>query len=185
MNRQNFIVHLGIAVILVIVAAVAGQMRRWEKDGYASNPVVKKSTPKPNTVSRSAADKVPEVFVRFRPEVPFEQIKKLAAKNNDNVEDKIEAVSNLVAIDDLDGQSAESVAEQYGKMSDMVQYAEPNFEVEASPLLDLKTVVAKEATASPAAGSPNDPMFADQWALNNTGQNGGKQKADIGVLKAW
>jgi subtilisin family serine protease len=28
-------------------------------------------------------------------------------------------------------------------------------------------------------------MFNDQWALNNVGQNGGKQKADIGALRAW
>ena len=34
-------------------------------------------------------------------------------------------------------------------------------------------------------GQPNDPQFADQWALNNVGQNGGKAKADIDALKAW
>jgi subtilisin family serine protease len=28
-------------------------------------------------------------------------------------------------------------------------------------------------------------MFANQWGLNNTGQDGGKAKADIGALKAW
>jgi subtilisin family serine protease len=38
---------------------------------------------------------------------------------------------------------------------------------------------------NPTAGSPNDPMFAEQWALNNTGQSGGKQKADIGAIEAW
>ena len=32
---------------------------------------------------------------------------------------------------------------------------------------------------------PNDPQFGDQWALNNSGQNGGKEHADIDALKAW
>lgn len=184
MNRQNFIVHLGIAVILVIVAAVAGQIRRWEKEGFHSDTAVKKSTPKPRAVSRSATDKEPEVLVKFRPEVSFDEIKKIAAKNNDNIEDEIEAVKKLVAIDDMDGQTAESVAAQYRNMPDMVLYAEPLIEIQASPLLDLKTVAAKEPVTG-TAGGPNDPLFTDQWALNNTGQNGGKQKADIDALKAW
>jgi hypothetical protein len=37
----------------------------------------------------------------------------------------------------------------------------------------------------PPEAKPNDPMFAEQWALNNSGQNGGKEKADIDALKAW
>jgi hypothetical protein len=32
---------------------------------------------------------------------------------------------------------------------------------------------------------PNDPLFRDQWYLNNTGQFGGKPGADIKALKAW
>ncbi len=169
----------------MIAAAAAGQMRRWQKEVFVNNDtVVKKSTPKPIAVSRSAADKEPEVLVKFRPEVSFDEIKKITAKNNDYVEDEIESVRKLVAIDDMDGQSAESVAQQYRNMSDLVQYAEPNFEIEASPMLDLKPVPVSKAGSGLREG-PNDPMFAEQWALNNTGQNGGKQKADIDVLKAW
>ena len=50
--------------------------------------------------------------------------------NNDKVEDEIEAVRSLVAIDDLDNADAETVAKQYGAMSDLVVYAEPNFKIE-------------------------------------------------------
>ena len=32
---------------------------------------------------------------------------------------------------------------------------------------------------------PNDPQFGEQWALNNLGQDGGKERADIDALKAW
>jgi len=32
---------------------------------------------------------------------------------------------------------------------------------------------------------PNDPRFAEQWSLRNTGQTGGKAGADIGAVAAW
>ena len=32
---------------------------------------------------------------------------------------------------------------------------------------------------------PNDPLFSQQWHLNNTGQSGGTVGADINVLDAW
>lgn len=32
---------------------------------------------------------------------------------------------------------------------------------------------------------PNDPLFPDQWALKNTGQNGGLLDADIDATDAW
>lgn len=33
--------------------------------------------------------------------------------------------------------------------------------------------------------TPNDPLFSQQWALMNTGQNGGIQGADISATAAW
>lgn len=33
--------------------------------------------------------------------------------------------------------------------------------------------------------TPNDNMFTNQWALHNSGQNGGVTNADIGALTAW
>ena len=36
-----------------------------------------------------------------------------------------------------------------------------------------------------AEAVPNDPMFASQWALNNTGQTGGVADADIDAPEAW
>lgn len=34
-------------------------------------------------------------------------------------------------------------------------------------------------------GEPNDPLFADQWHLQNTGQTGGTPGADANVIPAW
>lgn len=35
------------------------------------------------------------------------------------------------------------------------------------------------------AGRPNDPSFGAQWALQNTGQGGGRSGTDINALAAW
>ena len=49
-----------------------------------------------------------------------------------------------------------------------VEWAEPNFELVAN----------KNFT-------PNDPLFSQQWHLNNTGQNGGQPLADINSVAGW
>jgi|GEM_PF-6548484 len=39
MNRQNFLPHIALAVVIVLIAAFAGQIRRWESE--------QKNNPKP------------------------------------------------------------------------------------------------------------------------------------------
>ncbi len=185
MNRNNFWIHFGIAVVIITTAAVLGQIRRWQSAPELS--VIKnqpKSASKPKVIKRSSAEGEPEVLVKFRPNVNWSDIKKIAAKNNDRVEDEIEAVKGLVSIDDLDNASPESVAAQYGSMSDLVLYAEPNFKIEfddPKETISSKDLLLREYDSS----QPNDPKFEEQWALNNVGQNGGKEKAHIDALKAW
>jgi subtilisin family serine protease len=197
MNRNNFWIHLGIAAIIISIAAIAGQIRNWRsqiQDRNIERQVsieVRESITKPTIVTRTKYDTEAEVLVKFRSDLSLEEIKRIAAKNNDRIEDEIETVKNLVAIDDLDNLDAKSVAEQYGKMSDSVLYAEPNFEIninqdqfsEETPALDAEmkdTPLDDRPTTA-----PNDPMFNDQWALNNNGQGGGKAKAHLDALKAW
>ena len=186
MNRNNFWIHFGIAVVIVTMAAVLGQIRRWEnslRTGVSSEKSVK-STSKPMTVKRSNAECAPEIMVKFRPTVNWTDIQKLAAKNNDRVEDEIESVKGLVSIDDLDNADAETVAKQYAAMSDLVVYAEPNFKIQLDD--PTKTVTGKDLLQrEPVEARPNDPKFGEQWALNNLGQDGGKARADIDALKAW
>lgn len=173
MNRNNFWIHLGIAVILITFAGVLGQIDRWKTSlrlAKTDSGDVTKPVSKPNAVKRSVKESEPEILVKFRPEVSLAEIKKLATRSNDRVEDEIEIVKGLIAIDDLDNADAETLAAQYSRMSDLVLYAEPNYEIK----LDENS-----------SNQPNDPKFNDQWALNNLGQNGGKAKADIDALKAW
>jgi subtilisin family serine protease len=193
MNRKNIWFHLIIALVFVSLAAVVGQMVRWSSEiptfsnvevgrGSGSGDSFKVSK-KGMVVSRSANESEPEVLVRFKPNVSMADVKKLAAKNNDAVEDNIEAVKGLVAIDDLDNKSAESVAEQYAKLSDLVLYAEPNTQIKLEPREGRQDF--SENYDFDAESVPNDPMFAEQWALQNEGQNGGKSKADISAVEAW
>jgi subtilisin family serine protease len=126
-----------------------------------------------------------EVLVKFRSDVTLAEIRKIAAKHNDHIEDEIEEVKGLVSIDDLDNASAETVAAQYAAMSDLVKYAEPNYEINLDDPTTFSTSDALLRESEPNINKPNDPMFGDQWALDNSGQNGGKAKADISALLAW
>lgn len=183
MNRNNLWIHITLAVVLVAFAAVLGQMNRW------SNAL---SSHKAETQQRGTMTKetlplertAPEVLVRFKPGVSLDKIRFIARANNDELSDNIESVRGLTVIDDLDNADAEAVAEQYAAMSEFVEYAEPNYEIR----LDVPTSPARVSDTFQRQTSdemPNDPMFGDQWALNNSGANGGTKRADIDALEAW
>ncbi len=184
MNRSNIWIHVTLAVVLIAFAAVLGQIDRWR-----AALTVPTTQPQIRAVRTGADDPivktgVPEVLVRFKPGVTLDKIREIAAKNNDKLADEIEAVKGLTSIDDLDNADATTVAAQYAAMSDIVAYAEPNFEIKLNDPVQNETprdLVHRET----ATDGPNDPMFADQWALNNLGQDGGTRRADIDALEAW
>jgi thermitase len=184
MNRNNIWIHLCIVVVLVTMAAVWGQLRRWQSVKNIDTTEKTVKVVPPVAPKRSTSDKEPEVLVKFRPNVSLADIKKLTQKNNDRIEDEIETVKGLVAIDDLDNADAQKVADQYSAMSDAVLYAEPNFQIKLDDPANTSAPIDSSSRENDPAG-PNDPMFNDQWALSNLGQNGGKQNADISALKAW
>ena len=176
MNRNNIWVHIGLAVGLITLAAVIGQIDRWK--GALRTPNEKRPTriqvvPTATDTKLSPTSDA-EVLVRFRQGVDLSMIKALAAKNHDQVVDEIESVDGLVAIDDLDNASPETVAAQYSELRGAVSYAEPNFQIELDdPATGGSSVDVDSNTYEP--GLPNDPQFGEQWALNNVGQNGGKE----------
>lgn len=59
------------------------------------------------------------------------------------------------------------LANQLVEADDVVAFAAPNF------LAEMKK------------GRVNDPLFADQWHLDNRGQNGGRPLQDVRALGAW
>ena len=182
MNRQNFFGHLALALTLVLLAGFAGQIRRWQNEKCAVARAEFEFNQKEETVATAAGeDEVgetesgkAEVLVRFRQGTSLEKIKAVARNHNDRFEDKYENINGLVAIEDEDGLDAETVAREYSSLPD-VEYADPNYEVQADQGLSGDS---KQKHA-------NDPMFSNQWSLENTGQDGGKSGADINVLRAW
>jgi thermitase len=178
MNRNNFFIHLALALVLILVAAFAGQLNKWRKDwrgrvGTISTAEKKQPASTEEVALSEARFGRPEVLVKFKSGVSNETIERLTAQRHDRVEDRIENVAGLEAIDDLDNADAGTVVNEYSALPE-VEYAEPNYDIE----LD-----ATEGPLEPIL--PHDPQFNDQWALANSGQRGGKQGADISATLAW
>ncbi|MGH9958154.1 MAG: S8 family peptidase, partial [Pyrinomonadaceae bacterium] len=114
------------------------------------------------------------------------------------------------AIEELEltaGQNPETVAQQL-RLNPAIEFAEPNFLInhdqlrpeskifpltgQPKPMFEptwLKNELAPFnrgiAAPQPQGTQPNDERFGEQWALSNTGQNGGQFGSDIGVTNAW
>jgi len=180
MNRNNIFIHLALALVLILVAAFAGQLSRWRKQ-WSSNigpiPATEKKQPRSAeeiALSETRSFGSPEVLVKFKSGVSNETIEALTSRLHDRVEDRIENAEGWEAIDDLDNADAASIVAQYSQLPE-VEYAEPNFEIHLEN--------APEGPLVPIF--PSDPQFSDQWALANSGQKGGKQGADISAGLAW
>jgi len=178
MNRNNFLPHVALALILILVAAFAGQLRRWQtqwKSRVGIIPAEEKRREPINNIESAPFEprqaNAPEVMVKFKPGISEEAIQRITQGLHDQVEDEIEAVPGLDAIDDLDDVDAETVASEYRKLPE-VEYAEAVFEIEADDF-------------EPSPVTPSDPQFSAQWALLNDGSRGGTKGADISATYAW
>lgn len=180
MNRNNFFIHLALALVLILVAAFAGQLSRWRKQWKNQVRIVpatekkKPVTAEDIALSEARSFGSPEVLVKFKSGVSTEAIEALTLRFHDRVEDRIENAEGWEAIDDLDNADAASIVAQYSQLPE-VEYAEPNFEINLEETAEGPLVPVL----------PHDPQFNDQWALANSGQRGGKQGADISATLAW
>jgi thermitase len=174
MNRNNFLPHVTIALILILVAAFAGQVRNWRHRHTHKRPMVSRPSINSETfqVREPKANKA-EVFVRFRSGVSDERIQAITGRFHDLVEDRTEAVSGLDLIEDEDGRDVEALLEEYRALPE-VEYAEKVFDIKL-----------EETSTNYKPVLPNDERFSEQWALANEGQNGGLAGADISALSAW
>ena len=133
MNRHNIWIHIGLAAILVTLAAVVGQIDRW-RSGLRTQTVQRRVTipaPPPPTISTTdtiTTNTDAEVLVRFRSGTALDAIRAIAMRNHDQVVDEIESVGGLVAIDDLDNANAEIVARQYAAMTYRLRSATKRYE---------------------------------------------------------
>jgi thermitase len=190
MNRQNFILHLLLAVTLVAVAAFVGQLRHWQKEGtprFVEAP--KAELPQAERQEPDEYREARNVLVRFRTGVSAGHVGELVRGLNDEVDDEIESVEGLFGIHDRDGLSPEEVVAEYARLPE-VEYAEVNERIELDPLEDASApgvgpVEDVESSEEQPEGMPNDPMLAEQWALINRGARGGIERADINAAQAW
>ncbi|HEV2763116.1 MAG TPA: S8 family serine peptidase, partial [Pyrinomonadaceae bacterium] len=183
MNRNNLLGHLALALTLILVAAFAGQIRRYQREYVPPVP----SGEEVEEVREIRAvefddDARAEVIVRFRPGTSLEQMERLAARLNDRLEDRYEYVPGYAVVEDSDGLDAEAVAGEYMSQSE-VEWAEPNVRIELDPA-EGESDDWERLHALPT-DKPNDPLLGEQWGLINTGQRNGKSRADIGALHAW
>ena len=180
MNRNNFLIHVALAIVLILVAAFAGQLNRWRKHWKSQMRIVPAEEKKrPQTaeevaIAEARANSRPEVLVKFKSGVSQDAIDALSARFNDQIEDRIENAPGWIAIDDLDDASPAATVREYFLLPE-VEYAEENFEINLTEAVDSSIVPV----------FPHDPQFIEQWALQNSGQRGGKEGADISAPLAW
>ncbi|HET9525811.1 MAG TPA: S8 family peptidase [Pyrinomonadaceae bacterium] len=180
MNRNNFLIHLALAIVLILVAAFAGQLNRWRKQWKSQMRIVPAEEKKrPQTAEEIAIAETrgfgrPEVLVKFKSGVSLESIEALSERLNDRIEDRIENAPGWAAIDDLDDANAATTVQEYLALPE-VEYAEENYEIRIPDSFDSPLVPVL----------PHDPQFGEQWALANSGQRGGKEGADISATLAW
>src|SRR2546423_2257952 len=182
MNRQNFLGHLALAITLILLAAFLGQIRHWQQEWRSNHAYWAVGDRRPVTSKPRTA----EVIVKFRAGTSLEQMKAIAARFGDRLEDQYEFIDGEAVMEDLDGESAEQVAAEYNAHTDLVEYAEPNYEISLDP-----TEAQNYRGFGGNTGEQNsdaalsDPMFSEQWSLENTGQRGGRAQADISAVDAW
>ena len=162
MNRNNFFIHLALALVLIMVAAFAGQLNRWRKEWQShAGPIPATDKKQPSTVEDIALSETrnfgaPEILVKFKPGVSQETIDQIMTQFHDRVEDRIENDPGLEAIDDLDNAEVSATVAKYLTLPE-VEYAEPNYEIKLDEVDEAVTPVLQR-----------DPQFGDQWALANS-----------------
>lgn len=181
MNRNNFLIHVALAIVLILVAAFAGQLNRWRKQWKSQIRIVHVEEKKLAIVADESSGR-PEVLVKFKSGISRESLESLSSGLHDVIEDRIENAPGWAAVDDLDNASPADIVAQYRKLPE-VEDVEENYEIKIPDAVE--TDETDEIVGIKATIRPRDPQFGEQWALLNEGQRGGKQGADIGATTAW
>jgi subtilisin family serine protease len=158
-RRSKYILYIAPVLLIVLVVVFASEVRRLQKQVRSSVRIISgeskaREDSAQDQLDRDSASSTgrPEVLVKFRAGTSADAMAQIAARFNDRIQDEIEAVPGLTAIDDPDNADASAVAAQYQALPE-VEYAEPNYEISLEP-------VAVETRAR-----ANDPILEKQWAL--------------------
>jgi RHS repeat-associated protein len=107
-----------------------------------------------------------ELIVRFKAEATEHAKDDAATSKGARRKAKLRGESGLEKLELLAGQDADQAAAELSR-DPSVELVEPNY------------LVTRDQAAT------NDPRFADQWALRNTGQSGGNPGSDVNAAAAW
>lgn len=180
MSRNKYILYVALVLVAILAVALASQIRTLKKQWRTSVRIIPAESKSREDVAQNELNQdaarsssQAEVLVKFRAGVSEDAIRDITSRFNDRIQDEIEAVSGLTAIDDSDNAEAAAVAIQYQNLSE-VEYAEPNYEI---------SLEQDGSDTSPVR--VNDPHFEEQWSLANDGRNGGKRGADGNAMRAW
>ncbi|MBA2441426.1 MAG: S8 family serine peptidase [Rubrobacter sp.] len=144
------------ASILLVVVALSASFAGGEAGAQPEPPE------EPSFQTPEDAEFVPgQIIVKLEEGVPEQALDALNRRNNAQVEEGLPGP--LTAVVDL---PVEQAVQRY-EADPAVEWAEPDFILQPSDV------------------TPNDPGFSDLYGLNNTGQSGGTEGADISAPGAW
>ena len=160
-------------IVVAALAACSGDQRAPADSELANRPGTVTSAPTPTSAKRAVVSaRRPrairgEFLVKFRAPTSRAYAASVIEQSLFQRRREFSSVSGLHLIRVQPGIAPAQAAATLAAHP-WVEYVEPNF------------IVSADTT-------PNDPLFAKQWALNNTGQTGGSSTAnpDIGALAAW
>jgi subtilisin family serine protease len=160
-THRRFLQRFCVLICLLMVGSVSVRLA-------ASHPAQERKSALPyKPVDRSQTPKYrpDKVLVRFRPGVQRNAMQAAHDQINAKVLSEPAIVDRLHVVQLGGDITLESALRKY-RGNNNVLYAEPDYLVHAS-------------------GVPNDPQFALQWNMQNTGQSGGTAGADIHATQAW
>jgi len=159
-----------IAAILLFCISLFPVVRFAPANASARKVYKSKTSAKASAAQTTQAPAYPkgEVLVRFRTGVAENDKDIVAGTYRAQRARQLRGESAIEKLQ-LSGDDDPATTAQLMNLNPAVEFAEPNF------------LIAKDQLNT----TPNDQRFAEQWALNNTGQNGGQYGSDIGVARAW
>jgi len=162
---DSFCLLLAYALVVALCAPFAA--RRAEAALAATAPGGKASSSVAATADRKKGGwRDRELLVRFREGVPEPDKKALVEGKGARRVKRLRGNSRLERLEAQKGRDVEALAADL-RHNPAVELAEPNY------------LVSRDESI------PNDPRFAEQWALRNTGATGGQPTADIQAVPAW
>lgn len=158
MSRNKYILYIAIVLVILLAVAFVSQVRKLQKQLPSSVRIVPSESKSRKDVAQTgieenAAATRPEVLVKFRAGISADNLNQIIANFHDQLQDEIEAVPGLTAIDDRDNADAAEVAAQY-RVLPQVEYAEANYEIDVGRAVKAVNLTRGENSS-----------LAEQWAL--------------------